>query len=147
MRIIGKVRASIGVGLALSTPAGCHSPTAPAKSVRVRTIRYERVYPPAGPGSGTMWIEMSIPIAGEQSGRSNIPICFPQPSSDGAFVCDSVNWDVPVDDDAWVNVNDVAVGRLVATNVFVNGQRVTRVRAAGVTEIGDFRVDATGRVY
>ncbi len=147
MGIIDKAGTSIGVGLALLTLAGCHSPTAPAKTVRVTTIRYERVYPPAGSGSGTMWIEMSIPIAGEQSGRSNIPICFPQPTSDGAFVCDSPNWDVPVDDDAWVNVNDTGVGRLVATSVFVNGQRVTRVRAAGAAEIGDFRIDGTGRVY
>jgi hypothetical protein len=105
------------------------------------------VYPPA-PFAWTppMWIEMSIPISGEPSGRSSIPICFPQESADGSFSCDSVNWDVPVDDDAWVNVKDPIVARMVATNVFVNGQRVTRVRTAGADEIGDFRFDAAGRI-
>jgi hypothetical protein len=94
-----------------------------------------------------MWIQMSIPIAGEQSGRSDIPICFPTQSGDGSFVCDSLNWDVPVDDDAWVNVRDPLLGRNVATNVFVNGQRVTRIRSTGVEETGDFRVDADGRIH
>jgi hypothetical protein len=90
---------------------------------------------------------MSIPVSGEQSGRSSIPICFPKQSADGAFVCDSVNWDVPVDDDCWVNVRDPLLERNVATNVFVNGQRVTRIRSTGVEEIGDFRVDAGGRIH
>ena len=90
---------------------------------------------------------MSIPVSGEQSGRSTIPICFPTETADGSFVCESLNWDVPIDDDCWVNVRDPVVGRNVATNVFVNGQRVTRIRNTGVEEIGDFRVSANGTIH
>ena len=145
MRICRKARISAAAGLLVH--AACGSATAPTRQIRITSVRYERVYSPASASTGTMWIEMSIPIAGEQSGRSNIPICFPQLVADGAFVCDAPGWDVPVDDDAWVNVNDPLLGRQVATNVFVNGQRVTRVRSAGTNETGDFRFDAAGRIY
>ena len=133
--------------LLLAPVSACDNPAAPSKIVFVRSIRYQRVYPPATTDSAMMWIEMSIPIAGEQSGRSKIPICFPTQAADGSFVCDGLNWDVPVNDDCWVNVRDPLLGRTVATDVFVNGQRITRIRTAGTDEIGDFRVDTNGTIH
>ncbi len=126
---------------------GCGSPTSPSKIVRVTTIRYQRVYSASGSGSGQMMLQMNIPVAGEQSGRSNIPFCFPQPAGDGSFLCDALNWDVPVNEECWVDVDDPAVGRGVATALFVNGQRVLRTRIAGNgTEYGDFRFDERGHI-
>lgn len=135
-------------GLLACMLTACGQPSSPStstKSIRVTTVRYQRVYA-AGASTMTppMWIQMSIPVAGEQSGRSTIPICFPQEAAEGSFVCDGLNWDVPIDDDAWVNVKDPVVGRMVATTVFVNGQRVTRIRLNGAEETGDFRFDGAG---
>jgi hypothetical protein len=94
-----------------------------------------------------MYIEMSIPIAGDQYSRTAIPVCFPKQIGDGSFVCDSVGWDVPADLEAWVNVYDPTLGRRIATTVFVNDQRVTRVRVTGSDELGDFHFDARGTIH
>jgi hypothetical protein len=94
-----------------------------------------------------MMLQMSIPFGGEQSGRSDIPFCFPQSTGDGSFQCDALNWDVPVNEEGWVDVFDPAIGHGVATALFVNGQRIlrTRVETDG-TEFGDFRFDAHGNI-
>ena len=145
--VSAQLSARVSACICLLSLSACDHPASPSKSVRVASIRYERAYAPVTTSSANMWIQMSIPVAGEVSGRSNIPICFPVQGDDGSFVCDSLNWDLPVDDDCWINVRDPLLNRNVATRVFVNGQRVTRVRSTGVEEIGDFRVDARGRIY
>jgi hypothetical protein len=135
-------------GLISATAAsGCGGPTsATALGVRVNTIRYERVHPPAGsPLTELMRIDMSIPFPNEQSGRSNIRFCLPEPAGDQVFVCDNVGWDVPANHESWVMVIDPAVGR-VARSVFVNGQRVQRIDVTSENETGRFRFDASGRL-
>src|SRR5262245_21455416 len=111
------------VFLLVAITPSCGQPSAPSgQSVRVTTLRYQRIYPPSTAEAGRMYIEMSIPIAGENTGRTNILLCFPTQTPDGSFVCDSVGWDVPVNLEAWVNVYDPTLGRHIASAVFVNGQ-------------------------
>jgi hypothetical protein len=94
-----------------------------------------------------MLLQMSIPIAGEQSGRSNIPFCFPEPSGENTFVCGNLNWDVPINEECWVQVSDPLLGRAVATSIFLNGQRLQRVDVLpNGTEFGRFRVTSVGHV-
>lgn len=114
-------------------------PTAPAGSRMITSIRYERTYPATSGSDERLHISVSIPSS------RRIPVCFPEAESGDVFVCRILNWTTDTGEECSVQVNDPAVGRAVATTVYINGSRVSRIeRLPNGTEFGRFRLTATG---
>lgn len=105
----------------------------------ITSIRYERTYPVTSGSDRRLHISVNIPSSRQ------IPVCLPEAESGDVFVCRSLNWTTGPGEECSVQVNDPAVGRAVATTVYINGSRVSRIdRLPNGTEFGRFRLTATG---
>lgn len=129
--------------LSLAVIAACGGPaTAPSQSVLLTTIEYQRVYAVSGSDNGQrMLINVSLPE------HKAIPFCEPIQQTATSFVCSGLTWELSVGEEAVISVNDPALNRGVATNVFVNGTRVSRIEMlSNGNELGRFHLTSSGRI-
>lgn len=139
--MVRKVQGALCLGLASFLADSCGGPTAPGH-VTITTIRYERVYQTVNTSDARILINVSIPST------KRIPFCFPEDRCGGMFVCEVLNESPEVGEDCSVFVNDPRLANTsVATSVFINNQRVTRVeKTPNGNELGRFRLYASGRL-
>ena len=115
--------------------------TQPSSSVMIVKIRYERIYSITAASTARMRIDVSVPSS------KRIPFCFPDDTGNNSFVCSALNLMADAGEECWVMVDDPAVGRGVATRVFINDQLVSRVeQQSNGNEFGRFRISGDGRV-
>ena len=129
------------VVLCLASVTACGGqPTAPTRVV-ITTIEYQRVYAASGGGNGErMLINVSLPES------KTIPFCTPVQQTTTSFVCTDLNWEIRKGEEASIWINDPVLNRGVATALFVNGTRISRVELlSNGNEIGRFRLSDSGR--
>jgi hypothetical protein len=127
----------------LAVIAACGGPaTAPSQSVLLNTIEYQRVYAVSGSDNGQrMLINVSLPE------HKTIPFCLPVQQTATSFVCSGLNWELSPGEEAVIFVNDPALNRVVATNVFVNSTRISRIETlSNGNELGRFHMTSSGRI-
>ena len=114
--------------------------TGPSSRFIITSIKYERVYAPSSvSGAYQMLINVSLPE------HKTIPFCFPVQQSSSIYVCDGLSWELSAGEEAAIFVGDPALNRQVATSVFVNGIRITRVVAfSNGGEVGYFHLSGSG---
>jgi hypothetical protein len=142
---------SIAAFLILS--AACDAdPTAPSRFATVSSIRYQRERPFDPAITSPLFLQFSYPVAGDPYGRYHQTSCVLERRGDEGFACTSpLSWQVPADAECNIQVLDPAVTtntfHMVATAVFVNGQRLRRVQVfANGVEIARFRVTSRGEI-
>jgi hypothetical protein len=115
--------------------------TAPSRAL-ITTIQYQRVYPVTdAENAGRMLINVDLPE------HKAIPFCEPVQQSATSFVCNGLSWELSSGEEAAIFVNDPAVNRQVATTLFVNGTRISRIEVfSNGSEIGRFRLSSSGGI-
>ena len=79
--------------------------------------------------------------------HKTIPFCLPVQQTATSFVCSGLNWELSRGEEAVIFVNDPALNRVVATNVFVNGTRISRIETlSNGNELGRFHMTSSGRI-
>ena len=110
--------------------------TGPTNRAVITTIQYQRVYAVSGNGnSGRMLINVSLPAS------KAIPFCQPVQQTTTTFICNDLNWEITAGEEAVIWVDDPALNRGVATTLFVNGTRISRIEVLSTgNELGRFRL-------
>jgi hypothetical protein len=123
--------------LCLTGVAACGgNATAPTNRAVITTIQYQRVYAVSGDDNGQrMLINVSLPAS------KTIPFCLPVQQTTTTFVCNDLNLEIKAGEEAVIWVNDPALNRGVATTLFVNGTRISRIEVlSNGNELGRFRL-------
>ena len=78
--------------------------------------------------------------------HKSIPFCIPVRQTATSFVCSGLSWELSAGEQAAISVVDPALNnRQVATTLFVNGTRITRISIApNGFEVGAFHMSASG---
>jgi hypothetical protein len=123
---------------------GCQSPTGVTKEfAKVNSVTYERVGPFNAAATGDVWLTLWHLRIGDTLSRSDEINCPLQLIDEDTFACTRVTplgWNVPVDVDSTIWVDDPAVTpSRVTSRIRVNGTLVTRV--VGTT--AKFRIESS----
>jgi hypothetical protein len=131
--------------------AGSCSPTQPSTAtVTLRSVRYVRTVPVTG-GAQSVRLGSSIPIGPDPSqGRirlSEVPLSA---VDEVTFTYDSPSTfnEIPIDTECIFWITDPAVSPFyVATDIYLNETRVSRIVTAGNYQYGHVKITRDGHLY
>ena len=129
--------------LCLPWLAGCHSPTDVTRNIaKVNSVTYERDRAPEPTTTREPWVILWHLRIGDALNRSDEIACPLELIDADTFACrrkTPLDWNVPVDVDNTIYVDDPAVGQASATSrIWVNGTLITRVEG----KVAKFRISS-----